>query len=147
MANTFKQGKFTPRHPEKYIGDVNNIIFRSSWELEAFKFFDNNVAVLEWGSEIIAIPYLKPTDSKVHRYFPDIYVKFQKKDGIVTEELIEIKPEKETRQPTTRGKSLQTQQYEAITWAINKAKWQSASKWCKERNIKFRILTENSLFR
>jgi hypothetical protein len=32
------QGYFKPRHPEKYVGDVNKIRFMSSWELQADKF-------------------------------------------------------------------------------------------------------------
>ena len=27
----FKQGRFIPIYPEKYLGDVSNIIFISSW--------------------------------------------------------------------------------------------------------------------
>jgi len=26
------KGKYTPKHPEKYIGDVKKIIYRSLWE-------------------------------------------------------------------------------------------------------------------
>jgi hypothetical protein len=68
------QGYFKPRHPEKYVGDVNKIRFMSSWELQADKFLDDNPNVLRWSSEEIVIPYVKPTDGKVHRYYPDYWV-------------------------------------------------------------------------
>lgn len=71
MAN---HGFFRPRYPEKYSGDVNNIQFRSSWEAAFMQFADLNPNVTKWGSEEIAIPYIKPTDSKIHRYIPDFWM-------------------------------------------------------------------------
>ena len=51
------KGKFIPTNPKKYIGDSNNIIYRSMWERRCMKYFDNNPGVLQWSSEEIAIPY------------------------------------------------------------------------------------------
>lgn len=34
----YYQGKYKPKNPEKYVGDINNIIFRSSWERNFFFF-------------------------------------------------------------------------------------------------------------
>ena len=70
MRNTYK-GKFTPKNPHKYRGDVNNIVFRSSWEYKLMKFLDDYDDVLEYGSEEIIIPYISPLDGKMHRYFVD----------------------------------------------------------------------------
>ena len=42
---------------------------------------DLNENILEWGSEEIAIPYRSPIDNKVHRYFPDFYVKLKETTG------------------------------------------------------------------
>ena len=39
---------------------------------------DLNENILEWGSEEIAIPYRSPIDNRVHRYFPDFYVKLKR---------------------------------------------------------------------
>ena len=36
---------------------------------------------------------------------------------------------------------------EATAWAVNQAKWKFAVEYCKKRDIKFRIITEHSLFR
>ena len=38
---------------------------------------DNNPNILEWGSEEIIIPYKSPLDKKVHRYFPDFFIKYR----------------------------------------------------------------------
>ena len=36
---------------------------------------DRNEKILEWGSEEFFVPYRSPLDGKMHRYFPDFYVK------------------------------------------------------------------------
>lgn len=147
MAKNYKQGYYQVKNPQKYVGDADHVVYRSSWELEMNKFLDNNPNVLEWGSEILAIEYLKPTDKKIHRYFVDYYVKFRMADGSIKTELIEVKPAAQTQAPKKTGKSKQTQLYEQLTYAINVAKWTQATKYAEARGWKFRLVTENELFR
>ena len=142
-----KQGLFTPKNPEKYNGDPNNIRYMSSWELSFDKFLDANPNVVRWSSEEIAIPYIKPTDGRVHRYYPDYWVEYKDKDGNIIHEIIEVKPDKQTRSPTTVGKNKKTQIYEQVTWAVNVAKWEACQQFCNKYNIKFRLLTEKQMFR
>ena len=40
------RAKFLPRFPEKYVGDVNNIFARSSWEVTVMKFFDSRPDII-----------------------------------------------------------------------------------------------------
>jgi len=47
-TSRFKQGLYTPRNPQKYLGDPEKIRYMSSWEYETHKFFDNNEKVLQW---------------------------------------------------------------------------------------------------
>jgi hypothetical protein len=77
----YHQGKFKPRNPEKYRGDVNNITYRSSWELKLLMRLDNHQDVVYYSSEETVIPYRSPIDSKTHRYFVDFLVKVKQKDG------------------------------------------------------------------
>ncbi len=140
-----KKGYFKPRHPEKYLGDLNNIVYRSSWELSFMNFLDGNICVEKWGSEIIAIPYRKPTTGRIHKYYPDFWVKYRK-NGKTIQEVIEVKPYRETKAPKTTGKNKKTQLYESITWSINKAKWRSAKLFCDKYGLNWRILTEKELF-
>lgn len=142
-----RKGYFTPRHPKKYVGDLNKIIYRSSWELSFMNFLDNNPSIEQWGSEILSIPYRKPTTGRIHKYYPDFWLKYTNKEGVIVQELIEVKPVKQTKQPTTVGKSKKTQLYEALTWSINKAKWRSAKLFCDKYGMKWRILTENEIFK
>jgi len=145
--STFKKGRFRPRYPKKYKGDVKNIIFRSSWEQRFCQFLDNNPNILEWASEEFSIPYIKPTDGRVHNYFPDFWIKFQNNKGQIVQEVIEIKPATQTVRPKTVGKKRTTQLYEGVTYAINVAKWKAAAHYCNKYGLKFRILTENQLFK
>lgn len=146
MARKYKQGWYEPRNPGKYRGDSTRIRYMSSWELHTHRFLDGNSNVLEWSSEEIAIPYLRPTDRRVHRYFPDYWVKFRNRRGEVVEEIWEVKPAKEISQPKTVGKSRRQQLTESITWAINRAKWTAAETYCKHHGYKFRLMTEFQLF-
>lgn len=143
----FRQGYFTPNHPEKYVGNVDQIVYRSSWELSMNKFLDNNPNILRWSSEEIKIPYIKPTDNRQHFYFPDYWIEYRNKDGNVVQEIVEVKPEVQTRPPTTKGKKKTTILYEQQTWQVNVAKWQAAVAWCEARRIQFRVITENGLFK
>ena len=141
----WKQDWYTPRHPEKYVGDVNRIRYMSSWELKMHQFLDNNPNVLEWCSECIAIPYVKPTDGKVHKYYPDYWVKYRNKKGEVVQEIVEVKPEEQTRQ--TRKRNRKQRLYEQLSFEINKAKWRFAQQFCNKYGLKFRIVTEKGIYR
>jgi hypothetical protein len=138
------KGIFTPKHPEKYLGDVKKICWRSSWELRFMQFCDMNPNILRWASEEFSIPYIKPTDGRVHRYFPDFYIEFRSKDGTICKEVIEIKPHKEA--VWAQG-SKNKDVYTKLALVINEAKWEAAVKFCEARGLKFRVLTEKSLFK
>ena len=138
------KGRFKPKNPQKYKGDPNNIIYRSTWEVKVMNYLDENPNVLWWGSEELPIPYLNPVDKKKHRYFPDFIAKMRKADGTVMTYVIEVKPEKQTLPPTQKRKT-KTFLQEAITYEINKAKWYAAEEFCKDHGWQFLILTERHL--
>jgi len=143
-TTNFRKGYYQPKNPDKYIGDLSKIIYRSSWELHCFNFLDNNIKVLKWSSEPVGIPYLKPTDNKLHKYYPDLYVQYINKDNEVISEMLEIKPSSQT--VLSKARKQKTRLYENIVYAINQAKWEAARAWCNQRNIQFRIVTEQQLF-
>jgi len=142
----YYQGKFKPRNPEKYKGKVNDIHYRSSWELRAFKWCDETDAVLKWASEEIVIPYRSPIDNKQHRYFVDLYFEVKDSTGKVKKYLAEIKPEKQTTPPDASKKKTKRYIQEAMTYAVNEAKWNAAIEVCKDSGVEFIILTEKHLF-
>ena len=63
------------------------------------KYCDTTPSILKWSSEEIAIPYKSPVDNRVHRYFPDFYVKVRESSGKIVHKLIEVKPSKQTVPP------------------------------------------------
>ena len=144
MPYKTKQGRFKPRNPGKYKGDPSNIIYRSSWEKKFMLWCDCNLNVLEWGSEEIVIPYRSPLDRRVHRYFPDFYVKSRDKNGSTVKRLIEVKPYAQTKAPKP-GRKTKKLLTEIATWGVNQAKWKAAKEYCKDRRWEFVILTENEL--
>ena len=120
------KGRFIPKNPQKYNGDANNIIWRSTWEQRVMKWLDLSENVIWWSSEELVIPYWDPVSNKKRRYFPDFIIKVQKKDGLVMTYVIEVKPEYQTKQPVRRRK---TQKYinESVTYIINQSKWKAAT--------------------
>lgn len=149
------QGYYKPLHPEKYVsgkkdGALNKkggIRFMSSWELQTCKFLDMNPNVLRWSSEEIAIPYIKPTTGRVHKYFPDYWVEYKNKNGKLISEIWEVKPDAQTKPPKTTGKNKKRQLWESINWAINVAKWEAATLFCRKYGLKFRIVREMDIFK
>jgi len=140
-----KPRRWIPKHPEKYAGDPTNIVARSSWELKAFKWMDDNPGVVSWSSEEIKIPYLSPVDGKYHTYYPDILARMKTSDGRTTTYLIEIKPHYQTQEPQPKKRI--TKQYinEVCTWGVNQEKWKAAKSYCLDRRWKFLLLTENDV--
>lgn len=139
------QGRFHPQHPEKYLGDSRNIIYRSSWELHFLKWCDRNDAVIEYASEEFSIPYVSPVDNRVHRYYPDGYVKIRHNNGEVKKYIVEIKPERQTKEPKKPSRMTKTYINEVTTYAVNQAKWKYAAEFAKDNGIEFKVLTENDL--
>ena len=139
------QGKYRPNFPRKYKGDPSNVIYRSSWEYKFMKWCDVTPSVQEWGSEEIIIPYVSPVDRRVHRYFPDFYVKARTKDNKIKKYIVEVKPEKQCMVPKRPKRQTKKFINEVKTYGINQAKWKAATEYCLDRNMEFMILTEKHL--
>ena len=106
---------------------------------------DRNTNVLEWGSEEIIIPYRSPLDNRIHRYYPDFYVKAVTRDGKLAKSVIEIKPHAQTTPPKRRRQKSKTFLTEVKTWNVNAAKWKAARQFCRKNHMSFLILTEHHL--
>ena len=139
------KGKYYPSFPRKYKGDPTNIIFRSLWERKFMVYCDKNANVLEWNSEEIAIPYRSPLDNRVHRYFPDFYMKVKESNGIIKNYIVEVKPLKQTTPPKKPKRQTRGYIREAYEYARNQAKWKVAKEFCKDRRWEFKVITEKEL--
>ena len=139
------RGKYYPSFPRKYKGDPTNIIYRSLWERKFMVYCDKNAKILEWGSEEIALPYISPHDSRVHRYFPDFYITVQENTGKIKRYLIEGKPLKQTTKPKKPKRQTKGYIREAFEYARNQAKWKAAREYCADRMWEFKVITEKEL--
>lgn len=136
----FAQGKFTPKNPEKYMGNKTPT-YRSSWEFAFMRFCDEHPSVEKWASEAIRIPYRNPLSGKQTIYVPDFFIAYANKNGKKMVELIEVKPENQTLK-----EKLGTSKSNQAHWVVNQAKWEAANSWCKQKGIKFRVISEKDIF-
>lgn len=134
------KGKYTPKNKSKYRGDPTNIIYRSLWERNAFRWCDENKAIKQWSSEEVVIPYYYEVDKRYHRYYMDLKIVFESGKTV----LVEIKPAKETKPPTGQRR---TKRYinEGLTYIKNQNKWEAAAEYAADRGWDFQIWTENEL--
>lgn len=156
-----KQGYYKLKNPIKYISKDKRIIYRSSLEYKFCKLCDEDPKILEWGSEIIRIPYtMKVKDvktgqvsTKTYGYWPDYLIKIQCNDGTRKKYLIEVKagaflvdPEKPSKNATRQKKKSYIKKKKI--YLTNKAKCLAAIEWCSKQTqiIEYKFLTE-SFFR
>ena len=139
------KGIYKPKNPKKYLGNATNIVFRSGLEFAYMRKLDQDVKVKGWSSEEVVIPYGSPLDNRVHRYFPDFYVEMTSGEKY----LIEIKPYAQTKRPIKGkkpGKKTERRFInETMTYAKNAAKWEAAEKWCRIKDVEFKIITEKEI--
>ena len=145
----YKQGYYKLIHPEKYLGDPDNIKFRSSWEYAFCSYLDNNDRIIKWGCENPVVSY---TDlrGKLHRYYVDYIYQIKTNDEMIVDTvLVEIKPKKELYPPEKpkkeTNKSLESHQYALNAHITNKLKWCAALEYAEKRGWKFVIITEEHL--
>ena len=142
---TYK-GRYFPTNPKKYKGNPNQIIYRSLWERKVMVYCDKNDAIIEWGSEEVIVPYISPWDVKLHRYFPDFYMKVRQADGSTKKFIVEVKPKAQTKEPVKNPKRKTRKWFgEVKNWGINQAKWKSAQEYCKDQGMEFKIFTEDHI--
>ena len=140
------KGRYRPSNPKKYKGNPSNIVYRSLWERKFMNYCDLTESVSEWQSEEFWIPYRSPIDNRVHRYFPDFYIKYKDSSGKRRSVVIEVKPKSQTKMPPQNPKKrTKSWAYSVRTYAVNQAKWKAAREFCKDRNIEFKIMTEHEL--
>jgi len=136
----FAQGKFEMKNPEKYVG-TSKPLARSSWEFVFMRMLDEHPGVQNWASESIKIPYRDPLTGKYSIYVPDFFIVYQDKNGKKNAEVVEVKPSNQTLREKV-GKS----RYNQEQYIKNMAKWEAASAWCKQKRVRFRIVSEDDIF-
>ena len=138
--------KFIPRNPQKYVGNINDITMRSSWEIKFAHYCDMNPSVIKWNSEGVQVPYWSSADNKMRTYHLDFVITVQTKSGVKTM-LVEIKPHSQTLKPERKkGKKMESFLNECYVYQVNMDKWMHAKKFAEERGCEFAVLTEEQLY-
>lgn len=135
----FAQGIYQVINANKYVGK-RDPRYRSGWEHAFMRFCDNNDNIIQWASEAIQIPYRHPLTGKNTIYVPDFFIVYRTKDNQTRAEVVEIKPKK---QSVLESKA--NARDRAIV-AVNYAKWDAATKWCRRQGLMFRVITEDDIF-
>ena len=133
------QGVFEVGNPAKYVGK-RAPRYRSGWEWAFMHFCDTNQNILQWASESINIPYVNPLTGRQTIYVPDFLITYRTRDKTMRAELIEIKPKKQSV-----IESKQSVRDRAAV-AVNYAKWDAATRWCRKQGLTFRVITEDDMF-
>ena len=140
MAKSYR-GLYRPTNPKKYVGNTNQIVYRSLLERRFMRYCDLNTDILYWASEELAVRYYSPLDKKYHRYFPDFIVKTVNNDKY----MIEIKPSRQAVKPKPPKKKTKSYMRESFEYIKNQAKWQAAKAYCEDKGMQFKIITEKDL--
>lgn len=146
MARNYYKGLYKVQNLDKYLGDPNKCIYRSSWEKTLLIKLDHSSNILKFGIEPFSIKYINKYDNDLHNYWPDFIVIMKGKDGTPKTLIIEVKPHKETLPPKKRGKRKDVYLKECKTYITNMSKWDAAEKFCKDKGWHFLKLTEKELF-
>jgi len=161
------QGYYRIQNPQKYVGDPNLVIFRSSWESSFCKWCDFSPSILRWSSEPVKVPYydrisklkeckkngLDPNNPKnwvVKNYNVDYWIEVNKGDGITQKMFIEIKPSNKLKKPIPPDANAPLREQrrfnsEAKDYLLNEAKWAAMTAWAEKNHTKFYVFTEITL--
>jgi hypothetical protein len=150
----YHQGYYSVINKDKYIGDLNRVIYRSSWEEAFCRYLDGNEKILKWSCEHIVITY-NDLRGKSHRYYPDYYYQMMidNDPNQLKHVVVELKPYVETIPPvkdfdimeSKSKKKLENYSYAVTMYTKNLLKWNSAIQWCQDHHMEFIIVTEKHL--
>jgi len=169
---TLKRGQtyqdyYKVRHKEKYVGDPNLVIYRSSWEYSFCKWCDFTPSILRWTSEPVQIPYydkvskleeckkmgLDPNNPKnwiQKKYNTDFWLEIRKDEDVIEKWFVEVKPKQKLLKPTPPPKDAPLREQKrfnkmAKEYLLNEAKFEAMNTWAKRNGAKFYIFTEEQL--
>jgi hypothetical protein len=161
-----QQGYYKPEHPEKYVGDINLIIYRSSWELAFCKYCDYSPSIKRWSAEPISVPYYNrvsnleenqklgldpnnPVNWKIKKYNIDFWIE-QEVNNKLQKIFVEIKPKDKLKKPIPPDKNAPLKEQKqfvikAKEYIVNEAKFAAIKAWAEKNNSLFYVFTEDTL--
>lgn len=147
-----KQGYYEVINPEKYIGNPNEVIYRSSWEYKFCIYCDTTPSVTKWSSEPTFSPfpikYYNPISNTVRNYYVDFYLRVLDEDGTERDYIAEVKPKNQTKipDPITGNKTLKklkSYNYLLESFLVNDAKSTAAQQFAALHGWEYMVVTED----
>jgi hypothetical protein len=136
----YKSYDYRVINPDKHKGAGDDLVLKSSWELEFARSCDLFPSVLSWSYETTKIPYRDPLSGNQKVYIPDFFVEVAQKDGFSQHYVFEIKPMHEQLDEYARNSK------DAALIARNRAKWMAATMWADRHSAEFVVLNEKDIF-
>lgn len=160
----YSENYYCPKNPDKCL-NVNGKLpnakqpyYRSSWEHKMCSFCDSNPNILEWGSEVLEIPYVNVNDGRKHKYVTDFYVMLKNRAGEIKKYICEVKPACQCERfdelgqlimpdPPKRKTEKSIMRWNELCEVVKKnhSKWVYARRWCKDNGYEFIVLNENNI--
>lgn len=162
-----KQGYYKVQNVQKYVGNPNLVIYRSSWEYVFCRWCDFSPSIVRWSSEPIRIPYydrvskleeykkngIDPNNPKnwiIKYYNTDYWIEVAQGDGTAKRMFIEIKPAYKLKKPIPPPENAplkDIKRFNALAkeYLINEAKFAAIKAWAEKNNAEFWVFTEETL--
>jgi len=164
-----RQGYAKIQNKDKYIGDPELIIYRSSWEFAFIKYCDMSPSVKRWSSEPVSIPYYdrvskleecaklgldpnNPSNWEVKNYNTDFWYEVDNGRDRLEKIFVEIKPSHKLKKPIPPPEHATLKEQRifvkaAKEYLINEAKFAAIREWAERHDSKFYVFTEDVLSR
>lgn len=151
-SKNFTQGYYKPKNPEKYVGNLKNIIYRSGMELKFCQLMDSSKRIIRWVSEPDTSPfpikYHNPIKNNICNYYPDYLIEAIQQNGSTKTMVIEVKPKEKLKKPKRPSKyaskkTINSYNNKLKEFIINMEKYKASIKFCKRLNIEYVYITES----
>ena len=123
--------KFFLHNPERYIGNINDVMYSDKRMLHLFTICDRSRVVSKWSIERAVIHFLNPKTKDMDTFHPDLMIKYMHNGKEVTEVL-------DIRSVDQSNKSHR----EALRDPVNIAKWEAAKSLCEKNGIVFKVVSD-----
>lgn len=150
MKSKHSEGYYMVVNEDKYIGDVSNVIYRSSYELNFYRELDLDDDVIYWVVEPpeLKIRYFNPVRQKWSYYFPDAFC-VKMINGKQVKCLLEVKPKSKLKPPAKYNgsdpKRLKAYQNRLGEYKIIDAKRKASIDFAKMKGMHYIFITERTV--
>jgi hypothetical protein len=146
----YSQGLYVVKNPDKYMGDLRNVIFRSSYEQKLNIDLDTDSNVIRWCAEppFLQIKYWDELKKKFRTYHLDYFV-VKMVNGVEMKLMIEVKPSKKLVKPLPPKVrtllSMKSYQYRMAEWINIHSKRKACEELAKKMGWTYLFVTEKTI--